>query len=59
MQYSIHSPNEFIQSNLEQLLPDWLLPVLSVLVVLQLCQFALVERTIDQAVVLQKLAVFW
>ncbi len=47
MQYSIHSPNEFIQSNLDQLLPDWLLPVLSVLVVLQLCQLALVERTID------------
>ena len=47
MQYSIHSPTEFIHTHLGQLLPGWSLPVLSVLVVLQLCQFALVERTLD------------
>ena len=47
MQYSVHSPNEFIRTHLGQLLPSWSLPVLSVLVVLQLCQFPLLERTVD------------
>lgn len=47
MQYSVHSPNGFIRTHLGQLLPSWSLPVLSVLVVLQLCQCALIERTVD------------
>ena len=47
MQYSIHSPNKFIRTHLRQLLPSWSLPVLSMLIVLQQCQFASFERTID------------
>jgi len=47
MQYSVHSPTEFISTHLGQLLPSWSLPVWSVLVVLQLCQFALIERTAE------------
>ncbi|WP_250122217.1 methylmalonic aciduria and homocystinuria type D protein [Chroococcidiopsis sp. CCMEE 29] len=47
MQYSVHSPTEFISTHLEQLLPSWSVPVWSVLVVLQLCQFALIERTAE------------
>lgn len=47
MQYSVHSPNEFIRTHLSQLLPSWSLPVLSVLVVLQPCRFDLFERTVD------------
>lgn len=46
MQYSVHSPNEFIRTHLGQLLPSWSLPVLSVLVVLQQCRFTVCERTI-------------
>lgn len=47
MQYSVHSPNEFIRTHLGQLLPSWSLPVLSVLIVLQQCQFPLCERTVE------------
>jgi len=47
LQYSVHTPPEFIRTNLDQLLPSWSLPVLSVLVVLQLCQFTFLERTVD------------
>lgn len=47
LQYSVHPPTEFIQTHLDQLLPSWSLPVLSVLVVLQLCQFAFLERAAD------------
>jgi hypothetical protein len=47
MQYSIHAPTEFIRTHLNQLLPSWPLPILSVMVVIQLCQIALFERTID------------
>ncbi len=47
LQYSVHAPPEFIRTHLDQLLPSWSLPVLSVLVVLQLCQFAFWERTAD------------
>lgn len=45
MQYSIHAPNPFICKNLPRLLPDWSLPVRSVLVVLQPCQMELMQFT--------------
>ncbi len=47
MQYSVHSPNPFIQKKADQLLPGWPLPILSVLVVLQQCPLALLERTTE------------
>ncbi|GAC1460562.1 MAG: hypothetical protein NVS2B14_08120 [Chamaesiphon sp.] len=47
LQYSVHAPTEFIRTHLDKLLPRWSVPVLSVLVVLQLCQFAFLERTGD------------
>ena len=47
LQYSVHPPTEFIRTHLDQLLPSWSLPVLSVLVILQLCQFVFLERTTD------------
>ena len=46
LQYSVHSPTEFIRTHLDQLLPSWPLPALSVLVVLQFCQFAFLEQTV-------------
>ncbi len=46
LQYSVHPPTEFIRTHLDQLLPSWSLPVLSVLVVLQFCQFAFLEQTV-------------
>lgn len=45
MQCSVHPPNPFIQFHLDQLLPDWNVPILSVLVVLQQCSTALWDRT--------------
>lgn len=45
MQYSIHTPNSFICKNLPRLLPDWSLPVRSVLVVLQPCPTDLMQFT--------------
>lgn len=47
LQYSVHPPTEFIRTHLDRLLPSWSLPVLSVIVVLQLCQFAFLEQTVD------------
>lgn len=47
LQYSIHPAPKFIRTHLDRLLPSWSLPVLSVVVVLQLCQFAFLERTIE------------
>jgi hypothetical protein len=44
IEYSVHLPSEFIASHLDQLLPDWLVPVLSVLIVMQRSQVALSER---------------
>ncbi|MBD2019644.1 methylmalonic aciduria and homocystinuria type D protein [Leptolyngbya sp. FACHB-36] len=45
MQYSVHSPNEFIATHRPKLLPDWSCPVASVLVVLQSCPCELLQRT--------------
>ncbi len=45
MQYSVHAPNPFICKNLPRLLPDWSLPVRSVLVVLQPCPVELIQFT--------------
>jgi len=45
IQYSVHAPNDFIQTHLDQLLPGWTAPVLSVLVILQACQLALLHKT--------------
>ncbi len=55
LQYSVHAPPEFIRTDLNRLLPSWSVPVLSVLVVLQLCQFAFLERTADTEVCKQQL----
>lgn len=40
---SVHAPSQFLQTNQECLLPDWHLPIRSVLVVLQECAVPLVE----------------
>lgn len=45
LEYSVHPPNEFIRTHTDRLLPSWLVPVLSVLVVLQQSQVALIEKT--------------
>jgi len=45
IQFSVHSPNLYLQNYWRQLLPDWATPVHSVLVVLQRCQCSLLERT--------------
>ncbi len=47
IEYSVHIPSEFISSNVCQLLPDWLVPVLSVLIVFQHCPVLLVEKTTE------------
>lgn len=47
LQYSVHPAPRFIRTHLNRLLPSWSLPVLSVVVVLQLCQFAFLERTVE------------
>lgn len=47
MQYSVHWPNEFLHAHLEHLLPNWSVPVKSVLIVLQKSQFALLNKTFD------------
>lgn len=47
IQYSVHTPNQFIRTHLAQLLPSWSAPVVSVLVVLQECQFALLDKTLE------------
>jgi hypothetical protein len=45
MQYSVHWAHQFLQTHLEQLLPDWSVPVLSILVVLQMSQCVLLDKT--------------
>lgn len=47
LQYSVHPAPKFIRDCFDRLLPSWSLPVLSVVVVLQLCQFAFLERTTE------------
>uniref|UniRef100_B8HSJ6 Methylmalonic aciduria and homocystinuria type D protein n=1 Tax=Cyanothece sp. (strain PCC 7425 / ATCC 29141) TaxID=395961 RepID=B8HSJ6_CYAP4 len=44
-QYSIHSPTTFLEQHLAQLLPDWWLPIVTVLVVLQKSPIPLLEKT--------------
>lgn len=43
--FSVHLPSAFICEHWHQLLPDWVVPVLSVLIVLQHCPVALTKRT--------------
>lgn len=45
VQISIHQPSSFIAQNLERVIPDWNLPVLWVVVVLQQSRYELVETT--------------
>lgn len=45
MQYSVHSAHQFLHTHLEQLLPEWSVPVLSILVVLQMSHYVLLEKT--------------
>lgn len=45
VQISIHLPSRFIAQNLERVIPDWNLPVLWVVVVLQQSRYELVETT--------------
>lgn len=47
IEYSVHLPSEFVSSNVCQLLPDWLVPVLSVLIIFQHCPVHLVEKTAE------------
>ncbi|NJN38613.1 MAG: methylmalonic aciduria and homocystinuria type D protein [Acaryochloridaceae cyanobacterium CSU_3_4] len=47
IEYSIHIPSDFISTNVCQLLPEWLVPVLSVLIVLQHCPVFLGEKTTE------------
>jgi len=46
MQYSVHSPTPFIQAYADQLLPSWSRPIVSILVVLQQCSRAMLQRTL-------------
>ncbi len=45
LQYSVHCPSTYIDVHRHQLLPAWLLPVQSVLVVLQHCPVRLAQVT--------------
>lgn len=45
VQISIHLPSQFIVQNLERVIPDWNLPVLWVVIVLQQSRYELVETT--------------
>jgi len=45
VQYSVHWPNKFIHTHLDLLLPSWLMPVASILVVLQKSECVLLDRT--------------
>ncbi|MBE9179269.1 methylmalonic aciduria and homocystinuria type D protein [Oculatella sp. LEGE 06141] len=47
MQYSIHSPSPYLHRHSSQLLPGWSRSISSVLVVLQPCPFALIDRTVE------------
>ena len=44
IEYSAHLPSPFIISHTAQLLPDWLVPIFSVLIVMQRCQVELLDR---------------
>ena len=46
MQYSVHSPTQFMQAYVDQLLPSWSRPMMSILVVLQQCPGAMLSRTL-------------
>jgi hypothetical protein len=50
LQYSIHPPSQFIKTHLGQLLPGWSVPVASVLIVIQQCEFALINKTFETEV---------
>lgn len=43
MQYSVHPPSEFISQHSEKLLPDWVAPIRSIVVVLQPAERELAE----------------
>jgi Methylmalonic aciduria and homocystinuria type D protein len=45
LQYSIHPPSPFIDRHRVDLLPDWNVPVASLMVVLQTCSVSLQEMT--------------
>jgi hypothetical protein len=45
MQYFVHAPSSFIYTYSKQLLPSWSNPISSVLIVLQRCQFEMLDRT--------------
>lgn len=45
VQISVHSPSRFISQNLERVIPDWNLPVLWVVIVLQQARYELVDST--------------
>lgn len=45
VQISIHLPSSFIAQNIERIVPDWNLPVLWVVIVLQQSRYELVETT--------------
>lgn len=44
IQYSVHPPSHFLSTHWGQLLPDWPVPVASVLVVLQECPIGLLQK---------------
>jgi hypothetical protein len=44
-QYSVHEPSPFMVSHRTELLPDWTVPIASVLVILQHCPVPLCEVT--------------
>lgn len=45
VQMSVHRPSRFISQNLERVIPDWNLPILWVVIVLQQARYELVEST--------------
>lgn len=47
VEYSVHIPSEFIRTQVCKLLPEWLVPVLSVLIVFQHCPVLLAEKTTE------------
>lgn len=47
VQMSVHPPSPFIANNLERVLPDWNLPVLWVIIVLQQSRYELVETSLQ------------
>ncbi len=55
IEYSAHLPSEFIISHLHQLLPDWHVPALSVLIVMQQSSVGLLQRTTETEIQKQQL----